>query len=111
MKREIGQFDAGGSADDRARAASHLIATRLCPAFNLVAEKEIAWVFPRSAVETPAPHFPHALGAAEIWGRWCFEAEAPFHAATPADLERALICCGYSPDPGDGSTPDSAACS
>ena len=26
--------------------------------------------------ETPSPQFPHPLGCAELWGRWCFEDEA-----------------------------------
>jgi hypothetical protein len=45
---------------------------------------------PRSPIEIPAPHFPHALGAAELWGRWCYADEAAFRDARVEDLVAAL---------------------
>jgi len=85
-----------GPAAARAHAAAALLALRLCPAVNVVDSDGTAWCYPRSA-ETPAPHFPQALGAAEVWGRWCYVDEAPFLAATAADLEQALVTAGCAP--------------
>ena len=62
-------------------------------AVNLVAMRGETFVYPRSS-ETPAPHFPYPLGAAEIWGRWCYVEERAFAAATSPDLEQALIASG-----------------
>lgn len=87
-----------GEADARAIAVARLGAMRLTAAWNVVAQDGTAWVFPRR-VETPAPHFPFALGAAEVWGRWCYVDEAPFVAATGADLEQALVAAGTEPLP------------
>ncbi|MHC4515095.1 MAG: hypothetical protein ACYTKC_02400 [Planctomycetota bacterium] len=84
-----------GSARERAGVVHRLLEARSSPAFNLVSQDSTTWVFPRSAIETPAPHFPHALGAAELWGRWCFSDEEPFRATTPQDLEVALQLCCY----------------
>ena len=79
-----------GPAPERAVVVHRLLEARTTPAFNLVSQDSTTWVFPRSAIETPAPHFSHALGAAELWGRWCFGDEEPFRAATAKDLEAAL---------------------
>jgi hypothetical protein len=65
-------------------------------AVNAVAADEAVFVYPRS-IETPAPHFPYALGAAELWGRWCYTEREPFERATGADLERALVAAGCAP--------------
>lgn len=86
-----------GPTDLRARAVHRLLELRTSPAFNLVADRDRCWIAPRSPVEIPAPHFPHALGAAELWGRWCYADENAFRAATPDDLERALRIGGYPP--------------
>lgn len=79
-----------------AAALLTLAEARLTAAWNVVAQAGACWFLPRGA-ETPLPHFPYALGAAELWGRWCFMDEAPFAAATAADLERALLAAGTPP--------------
>ena len=35
-------------------------------------------IFSSTATETPAPHFPQALGSAEVWGRWCHQDREAF---------------------------------
>jgi hypothetical protein len=82
-----------GAAPARAKAIAALQMRRLTAAINLVAMRGETFVYPRSS-ETPAPHFPYPLGAAEIWGRWCYVEERAFAAATSADLEQALIASG-----------------
>jgi len=84
-----------GPARERAAVVHDLLHARSTPAFNLVSQDATTWVFPRSAVEIPAPYFPHAVGAAEYWGRWCFPEEGSFQAATPGDLETALRLSCY----------------
>jgi len=61
--------------------------------WNVAVAGDTAWLLPRS-VETPAPHFAYPLGAAELWGRWCYMDEAPFAAASGAALEAALTLAG-----------------
>ena len=85
-----------GPAAARAEALLRLAEARLTSAWNVVIEGGTAWVFPRR-VETPSPHFSHALGSAEVWGRWCYVDEQPFAAATATDLERALVAAGTEP--------------
>ncbi len=82
-----------GEAVARARALLLLAEARLTSACNVIVQDGTAWLFPRR-LETPAPHFPFALGAAEVWGRWCYVDEAEFSAATAIDLERALVAAG-----------------
>lgn len=82
-----------GPAAARAAAIAALATARLTPSWNVVVQDGTAWLYPRR-LETPTPHFPFALGAAEVWGRWCYVDEAPFVAATAADLERALVAAG-----------------
>lgn len=82
-----------GAAGPLANALLRLAEARLTAAWNVVVTDGAAWVYPRRR-ETPAPHFPYALGAAEIWGRWCYLEDAAFRAATPQDLERALVDAG-----------------
>lgn len=82
-----------GDAEGIARAVAGLQMHRMTAAVNVVATKGEAWVFPR-AVETPLPHFPFALGAAEVWGRWCYVEERAFAEARREDLERALTLAG-----------------
>ena len=69
---------------------------RTSPAANAVLTGGHAYVFFRRE-ETPAPHFPYALGAAELWGRWCFPDEASFEAFTAADATQALAVAGWPP--------------
>ncbi len=88
-----------GDAEDRAAAAHQVLLQRSTPAFNLVGQDDICWIFPRSIVETPAPYFPQALGAAEFWGRWCYMDQEAFETASSQDLEQALRLAGY-PRPG-----------
>lgn len=88
-----------GDAGGRAAAMLSLAEARLTAAWNVVVQADTAWVYPRS-LETPAPHFPQALGAAELWGRWCYVDEAPFAAASSGDLERALAVAGMPALPG-----------
>ncbi|MBL8729045.1 MAG: hypothetical protein JNM25_11480 [Planctomycetes bacterium] len=87
-----------GDAAPRAEALVRLAEARLTAACNVVVQDHTAWLFPRRA-ETPAPHFPFALGAAEVWGRWCYGERPPFAAATGSDLERALVAAGTEPLP------------
>jgi hypothetical protein len=82
-----------GDPGPRAQAIVALAEARLTASWNVVVQDHTAWLFPRR-VETPAPHFPFALGAAELWGRWCYGEREPFAAATAADLERALVAAG-----------------
>jgi len=89
-----------GPARQRAVVVHQLLHTRTSPAFNLVSQDATTWVFPR-ALETPKPYFPQALGAAELWGRWCFGEEQRFQTATPESLEAALRLSCYSPTPSD----------
>lgn len=85
-----------GSARTRAAGVEQLSVARLTPAWNVVVEAGATWVYPRRR-EIPAPHFPHALGAAELWGRWCHTDDASFEAATAAAMERALVEAGTEP--------------
>jgi hypothetical protein len=85
-----------GPVAARAQTLLQLAEARLTPAWNVVLQDGTAWVVPRR-IETPAPHFSHALGSAEVWGRWCFVDEQPFAAAAAADLERALVAAGSAP--------------
>ncbi len=82
-----------GCASARKQAVAALQTRRLTAAVNLISTAGETWLFPR-AVETPAPFFPYALGAAEAWGRWCYVDEGPFLAATSRDLEQALRMAG-----------------
>lgn len=82
-----------GDATARAETLVRLADARLTAAGNVVLQRGAAWVFPRRA-ETPAPHFPFALGAAEVAGRWCYVEREPFEAATGPALERALLAAG-----------------
>jgi hypothetical protein len=83
-----------GPAAARALAVATLQMCRMTAAVNMVMQDGTTWLYPRSAIETPAPHFPYALGAAEVWGRWCYSDRAAFTAATSATLERALTTAG-----------------
>lgn len=87
-----------GPAAARALAVVRLAEARLTAAWNVVAQDGASWLLPRR-VETPAPGFPFALGAAELWGRWCYVEDAPFAAATAADLEAALLAASCPPLP------------
>lgn len=87
-----------GPAAARAEVVVRLAAARLTTAWNVVTQDRTAWIFPRR-LETPLPFFPRALGAAEVWGRWCYVDDEPFRAATAADLERALVAAGAEPSP------------
>ena len=82
-----------GDAAARARAVVLLGLRRMTATVTMVSNRGVTWLLPRS-VETPAPWFPYALGAAEVWGRWCYVEQEPFAAATAADLERALVAAG-----------------
>lgn len=81
-----------GPAADVARAVHALQLRRSSAAFTLVARDQTAWLMPRT-LET-APGFPHPLGSAEAWGRWCFLSEEDWARAEPAQLERALVASG-----------------
>ena len=87
-------FGVRGNPRARAQAVYQLQLCRLTAACNLVVDGDTTWIYPRSQHEVPAPHFPYALGAAEIWGRWCFIDEEPFANSTSEDLERALQMAG-----------------
>lgn len=83
-----------GNPQARARAVHRLQLCRLTAACNLVVDGDTTWIYPRSPHEVPAPHFPYALGAAEIWGRWCFIDEESFARSTTDDLVMALQVAG-----------------
>lgn len=85
-----------GTSRQRAAGVEQLSVARLLPAWNVVVEPGTTWIYPRRR-EIPAPHFPHALGAAELWGRWCHTDEAEFEAATGEAMERALVAAGADP--------------
>lgn len=89
-------FGVRGSPAARAAALVRLADARMTAAWNVVVTGGTAWVCPRRA-ETPVPHFPYPLGAAEVWGRWCYVDEEPFRAATAGMLERALVEAGSPP--------------
>lgn len=78
-----------GERADRARAAASILALRAAPAANAISDGRTTWVALRRC-ETPAPAFPHPLGCAEIWGRFCYEDEAAFAAADADGLVEAL---------------------
>ena len=82
-----------GPAGARAEAIVRLADARMTAAWNVVTSDGEAWLYPRR-LEAPRPHFPYALGAAEVWGRWCYVDEEPFAAATAGMLERALVAAG-----------------
>ena len=77
-----------GPAAGRADALALLADARATATWNVVMTREVAWVVPR-ALQTPRPHFPGPMGAAEFWGRFCYVEEGPFAAATAADLQSA----------------------
>ncbi|HEB52307.1 MAG TPA: hypothetical protein ENI87_03520 [bacterium] len=81
---------ARGDIDAVAAALLRLADARMTATWNVVVAGDTAWVAPRR-IETPTPHFPQALGSAELWGRWCYVDEEPFARATSNDLERALL--------------------
>lgn len=85
-----------GPAAARAQAIVRLGDARMTAAWNVVVVDGTAWLYPRHR-ETPEPHFPYALGAAEVWGRWCYVDEEPFAAATAHRLEQALVGAGAPP--------------
>jgi hypothetical protein len=82
-----------GPAADRARIVHRLLECRTTSPFNLVGTDGIAWLFLR-LLEIPTPHFPRALGGAELWGRWCFEDPRDMELATAAGLEQAVRLAG-----------------
>ncbi len=86
-----------GSAAARAAAVYALQLCRMTAAVNVVAQVGVSWIFPRSVVETPRPHFPFALGSAEVWGRWCYVEEAAYADASAEALEQALCASGTAP--------------
>lgn len=85
-----------GEREARGRAAARLLALRTSVAANLVSDGRTTWFAPRRS-ETPAPHFVHPLGCAEIWGRFCYEDEAAFAAADAATLVAALAAALLPP--------------
>ena len=86
---------ARGAPEPRADAVIALQESRATAAFNLVVQDGTTWMFPRG-VEIPAPHFPWALGAAEIWGRWVYTTREAFERAQGSDLEQALTLAGMA---------------
>ena len=85
-----------GAPAARARALHRLLLLRTATAFNAVDDGDTAWLMPRSPTELTAPWFPQALGAAELWGRWCFLDEAPFRRADADGLLAALTLAGIA---------------
>lgn len=78
-----------GSVDGRTEALLRLADARLTPTWNVVLTRDAAWIVPRGK-QTPAPFFATAMGAAEMWGRYCYVDEEPFARATAEDLQQAL---------------------
>ena len=85
-----------GPAGARARAAHRLLQLRNHAAVNVVSSSGVTWVFPHGEHETPEPHFPFALGASELWGRWCYAEREAFERATSEALEQALLRAGVA---------------
>lgn len=86
-------FCAVGARGEPAAVAAALVRlaeARLTASWNVVAAPGVAWALPRRC-ETPEPWFALPLGAAELWGRWCFVDEERFQAATGEALEQALV--------------------
>ncbi len=81
-----------GTPERRAEAVWQLAEQRLTPAWNVVVEPQTTWVMPRSAER--AAGFAAAVGAAEVWGRWCFTDEVEWRAASPEGLAGALVGVG-----------------
>lgn len=77
--------------DDTIRAAwtRRLLDLRRTPAINVLARGRRSWILPRR-MEVPAPHFPYAVGAGELGGRFVYPDQDAFRAATAADLAAAL---------------------
>jgi hypothetical protein len=86
-----------GDAAARTLAVHALQLVRMTAACNLVTQSDTTWLYPRSGAETPAPHFPYALGAAEVWGRWAYVRREDYERASAADLEQALVVAGMPP--------------
>lgn len=82
-----------GEPPDRAMAMWRLSEQRLVPACTIVIEPEHTWLMPRRT-ETPGGAFPHAIGAAELWGRWCFVDQPSWQVAEGDGLERELTAAG-----------------
>jgi len=78
-----------GDLEGKAEALLRIADARLTATWNVIVSKDIVWIVPRGK-QTPAPYFDSAVGAAELWGRWCYVDEEPFERATGADLEKAL---------------------
>jgi hypothetical protein len=87
-----------GDLTAMATAIMRLADARLTSNWNVVATSDVAWIIPR-AQQTPTPYFSDALGAAEIWGRWCFVERDPFEQASSEDLEQALAIATKSAIP------------
>lgn len=85
-----------GDLEGTADALLRLADARLTATWNVIAMQDATWIVPRGR-QTPAPFFDQAVGAAEFWGRWCYVDEAPFAAATGADLEQALVLATTKP--------------
>jgi hypothetical protein len=88
-----------GDRDQRLAVALQLAALRATAAFNLIDDGSTTWFCPRP-LELPAPHFPQALGAAELFGRWCYDEEADFARADADSLRAALELSGMPRDAG-----------
>ncbi len=87
----------GGTTAARGAVIATLAESRMTPSWNVVVEDGTAWLYPRT-IETPTQAFPYALGAAELWGRWCYVEDEPFQAVTGEGLEKALAEVGV-PNP------------
>lgn len=83
-----------GPVAARAHALDLLTEHRSAPAYNIISQDGLSWFIPRSHQEITAPHFPQALGGAELWGRWCFGDEGPFEAMTSEAAEAAIAMGG-----------------
>ena len=77
-----------GPSGARTATLRRLADARLTAAWNVVATPDATWLVPRT-VETPTPHFPSPMGAAEFWGRFCYMDESPFLGASADTLRSA----------------------
>ncbi len=81
----------------RAREVRRLADCRRTAAVNLISVGTKVWVVPRRQ-EVPAPEFPYAIGAGELFGRFVFPKPDEFGAATQPALEAAMtkatVRCG-----------------
>jgi hypothetical protein len=82
-----------GSPEARAEAVWRLAEQRFTPTWNVVVDPEGTWVMPRSREHGGGGGavFAAAVGAAEVWGRWCFASAEAWQKAAPGLARPELL--------------------